>query len=652
MEAFRQFLKSWLGKLLLVLFLSPLALLGVESYFTSRSNPDVLVSVDEQPITQQEFNLAYQPAKDEQLERLGGDASQLDETELKKQVLESMIDKAVLEKQSQKLGLMLTDAQLTQMVRQDPNFQINGEFSQNKFETLLKNNGLDKRGLFARMRNQMAMSQLIQMVSNTGFMTKAEQEALLKLQSEERQVWIHRIDASDFSDQVNVTDKQIQDYFSTHKSKLKTKRTVDLQYISLDKNALTVAAATPAEVTAAYEAHVQSLRANQDSEKRKASHILFTGDNAAQDAQRVLAEIKAGGDFAVLAQQHSKDDESKSRGGQLDFLTKNQKDPDPAISKAVFELKQVGDVSEVVNTPYGSHIIKLDEIKGTAIPSKDTLEKELTNTVTAQKRENQYQDLIKAVNDAAVDGKALGDIAAENNLKLQKVKDFEDNVINAAVLQGHGELNHPDVKKQIFDEYNLQEQTASVGVAANDNMTVWVQSSNYRPVREKTLAEASPAIKALLARQQATALAKTQAEKLASTVNAAKTVAVLGADGADFEDLGKINRQVRLLNNVELTGVFSVVLPAEAAKGKQNAVLAKAILTDSGYTVAAVQAVPLAEQTQIPAQFKKQLAGMLTQLAGDESFKDYLRYLKTQYKIERNQKMIDQAILGKIDDEA
>lgn len=636
MEAFRQFLKGWLGKLLLFIFLAPLALLGIESYFTTRSNPNELASVGEEHISQNVFNTSLQSEKNRLLEHLQGDASLINEDELKNQVLKSLIDKAVLQQHSHELGLSMSDAQISQMIHNDPSFHDEkGEFSQTRFETLLKSNGIDKRGLFARVRNQAALSQLVQSVNGTAFITQKESKRLMDLQNEEREVWRHKIDAESFANEVDVTDKQIQDYFDTHKATFKTKRMVDLRYITLDRRKMALPNVSDDELKAAYDLEIKNLENGNDSEQRKASHILFTGDDAQKQATEVLAKLKAGGDFNTLAKQHSQDSGTKDKGGQLDFAGKGIYDPE--FEKALFALKNKGDLSAVVTSSFGTHIIRLDDIKASQLPTLADMKDKLTSNLQQRKQEDEYQALIAKINNNVVDGQSMADIATAEKLTVLDAKNFEDKVINSAVLQGHGELNHPDVKKQIFDEYNLQEQAPSVGVKVSDNETVWVESSNYRPVRQKTFDESKEEIQTLLAKKAAMSKAKANVETLVNNINATKSLDTIEEkESIEFDNLGAVNRQVPLLSSSERSTVFSTPL-------KTDDIMAVYDEADNGYSVLVIKK---AVEKPLPDAIKKQFNVMLTQILAEQQFSDYLVYTREHADIKKNEEVINKTLKG------
>src|SRR5690606_2932015 len=112
-------------------------------------------------------------------------------------------------------------------------------------------------------------------------------------------------------------------------------------------------------------------------ETRRASHILLSAARDAPAAERekakaaataLLAQLRQAPDsFAELARKSSQDDASAASGGDLGRFERN-KGMDPAIAQAAFGLAKVGDMSEVVESDFGFHIVRLTEIKAAEVP--------------------------------------------------------------------------------------------------------------------------------------------------------------------------------------------------------------------------------------------------------------------------------------------
>lgn len=634
MEALRQFLKGWLGKILLVVFLAPLALLGIESYFSSSSNPDVVATVGKVNIASRELDNTVIQERARIANQLGGNAALIDDDKVKVQVLDSLIDRSLLEQQAEKLGLNMTDGQISAMIQQDPTFQDEkGVFSQKLFDAFLKQRGMNKQRLFSEARSTTALGQLARGIGQSAFFPQQQLDRLIKLQTEQRNVSIHRIPAANYTNQVNVTDTEVSAYYEKHKAELNTKKTIDLDYVVLARDSLAVAAVTADELKKAYDARVQVL--TKDSQ-RKASHILFTGDNAKQQALNVLTEIKAGKDFAAMAKQYSQDSASKDKGGDLGFLSKGQQDPE--FEKALYALQE-GQVSEVVESQYGAHIIRLTEVKSAPAPTLDELKESLIQEVQLSKKEDAYQEAVQRINDEAVDGKSVKDIATDESLKAETVKDFTDSAITPATLAGKVELMHPDVVKKAFDEFAINDQSTSVGIDVEPGKTIWIQSTNYRPVRTQTLAEATKEVKARLVNEAAMKLAEAEAKKIVSQINTTHDLAAASKNlKVEFQSLGDISRQVPILERTEMATAFSVTLDGEN-------VVAKSDKTEEGFSVLAVKKAVKPADISIPDEQKKQIAEQFRSVQGQQQFNDYIEYVKSQFEVQKN----DAVLTGKAD---
>ncbi|MEG0483344.1 MAG: SurA N-terminal domain-containing protein, partial [Acinetobacter sp.] len=130
MESFRTLIRGWFGKVLLVLFLAPFAVVGIEGYFSGGQKEDVAKTVNGQDISKKDLEAQTKAYKDQLLQRLNGDESLLNQSYIQNTVLDNLVARALLIQQADKLGISLSDAQIEQMIAQQPSFQENGKFSQ------------------------------------------------------------------------------------------------------------------------------------------------------------------------------------------------------------------------------------------------------------------------------------------------------------------------------------------------------------------------------------------------------------------------------------------------------------------------------------------------------------------------------------------
>ena len=615
MDKLRDFLKSWPGRILLILCLSPLALLGVESYFGGGVDPNQIAQVGEASVGLSEYQTAVNNRRSELLDQVD-DASLLNEDVLHEQVLKGLIDRTLLEQQAGKLGMTVSDDTINRLLRQEEIFKdAEGNFSNDQFSNFLRQRNMTKDQLFAEFRNQLSLDQLNASIVGTAVYPMQAVSQLIDLQLESRNIWLHRFNWQDYVQQVKLSKGDIQAYYDANKDKLKSAAMVDLAYLQLSPQAIEVNEVSKEDVQQQYEAYKQGLAV---VDERKISQILLTGKDAKARADKIKARLAKGESFAKLAKTES-DDPSGETGGAIGSFNPSVFGNDaPAVEKALEGLS-AGDVSSPVKTSFGYQIFTVTEDNGSKIPSLESMRAELTAKAKEYKRQEMYADKVTAINDLAADGFSIEDIAQQENVPLKRIKDYRKENNTSVLAQ-------PVVIKQAFDEFTIQDQAVTAGIEVG-NGTVWVQPSNYRPTKTLSLTAATPQITKILRQQKATALALQEAKKLAAGI---KTPADIAKQPVKLQALGEVNRQTTQLTEKERGLAFSQQAAA-------NGVVAVASETEMGATLLVGDRIKTEQQSPLSDAQRAQTAAIIRDNLGQDQLQDYLDYLRMVYKVEINE---------------
>lgn len=615
MDKLRDFLKSWPGRILLILCLSPLALLGVESYFGGGVDSNQIAQVGDKSVGLSEYQTAVNNRRTELLDQVD-DASLLNEDVLHEQVLKGLIDRTLLEQQAGKLGMTVSDDTINRLLRQEEIFKdAEGNFSNEQFANFLRQRNMTKNQLFAEFRNQLSLDQLNASIVGTAVYPMQAVSQLIDLQLESRNIWLHRFKWQDYAEQVKLSKGDIQAYYDANKDKLKSAAMVDLAYLQLNPQAIEVNEVAQEDLQQQYEAYKQSLAI---VDERKISQILLTGKDAKARADKIKARLAKGESFAKVAKAES-DDPSGETGGDIGRFNPAVFGNDaPAVEEALAGLS-VGEVSAPVKTSFGYQIFTVTEDNGSKIPSLESMRAELTAKAKEYKRQEMYADKVTAINDLAADGFSIEDIAQQENVPLKRIKDYRKENNQSALAQ-------PAVIKQAFDEFTIQDQAVTAGIEVG-NGTVWVQPSNYRPTKTLSLTAATPRITQILRQQKATALALKEAKKLAATI---KTPADIAKQPVKLQALGEINRQTTQLSEKERGLAFSQQAAA-------NGVVAVASETETGATLLVGDRIKTEQQSPLSDAQRAQTAAIIRDNLGQDQLQDYLDYLRMVYKVEINE---------------
>lgn len=614
MDKLRDFLKSWPGRILLILCLSPLALLGVESYFGGGVDPNQVAQVGEASVGLSEYQTAVNNRRTEILEQVD-DASLLNEDVLHEQVLKGLIDRTLLEQQAGKLGMTVSDDTINRLLREEEIFKdAEGNFSNDQFSNFLRQRGMTKDQLFAEFRNQLSLDQLNASIVGTAVYPMQAVSQLIDLQLESRNIWLHRFNWQDYADQVKLSKGDIQAYYDANKDTLKSAAMVDLAYLQLSPKTIQVNEVTEEDLQQQYEAYKQGLAV---VDERKISQILLMGKDAKTRAAKIKARLDKGESFAALAKTES-DDPSGATGGDIGTFNPSVFGNDAAAVEQALEGLSVGDVTAPIKTSFGYQIFTVTEDNGSKIPSLESMRAELTAKAKEYKRQEIYADKVTAINDLAADGFSIEDIAQQENVTLKRIKDYRKE-------NNKSELSQPAVIKQAFDEFTIQDQAVTAGIEVG-NGTVWVQPSNYRPTKTLSLAAATPKITQILRQEKATALALKEAKKLAAGI---KTPADINKQPVRFQSLGEVNRQTTLLTEKERGLAFS-------QQAANNGVVAIASETEMGATLLVGDRIKTEEQSPLSDVQRAQTAAIIRDNLGQDQLQDYLDYLRLVYKVEIN----------------
>jgi peptidyl-prolyl cis-trans isomerase D len=623
MEAFRTLIRGWLGKVLLVLFLTPLALVGIEGYFAG-GNEEVAVQVNDQEITKAELDNWIKSQRDQYLQGVGGDETLLNNEVIEAQVYDAAIVRALLIQQAEKLGLTLSDEQLGALLRQQQAFQQDGQFSQQLLDNYLANSRSTINQLLTNFRQQTALSLMTQSLISTSLHSAKDTENLIKMISQERTTHLAEIPLANFAQDFVASNAAMKTYYDKNISDYNRPANLDVQYVVLDKSEFeNRAEVTEQDLQQTYQAYSANLAKDAD---REISHILITTDNrsdeeAAKLAQKIQAELKSGETFEALVQKYSEDPVSKESNGQVEGYTVGAFGD--AFDQAVLALKQNGQTSAPIKTEFGYHIIRLDQLSGVTVPAFASVRDELMSDAKAKKVENMYQDAIGQANETALETDSLEAIAEEYKVSIQAARNVQAN--NNDII-----LSDAQVKQKLFSEQIAEgDRNVSTATSTADGKTVWFKVSDYRVERPLTLEEAKADIQAKLKRAEQVKQAEASVKQLLADFKSKPASEALASSDVSFTDLGPVPRFSGLLPEDLEKVAYSVPVPT-----KDGFWSAKTANVGDFLFVVAVSDVGQNPAFNLTDEQKAQVVNRFDP-RGQNELNDYIEYLRSQAKIEQ-----------------
>ena len=618
MESFRQMVKGWLGITMLALLAVPLVLVGMESYFSGGGRNLVAAEVNGDEIAQPALERAVQSQAQQIQARLGANArlSEEDQKQLRKQVLNNLIQRQLLLQSGQKAGYRVTDEQIHKLIRETPAFQEAGRFSPQRYASVLSQIGESPASFPERARQEVIVAQRMAGWLQSSFVTQPELERLLTLDRQTRDVSYVLFTANEYMAKVNVSDADIQAAYDSESRLFQQPEQVAIEFIRLSSadfaNEVSI---TDEDIEARYALRVQALSAN---EQRRAAHILIADGNDAANkakAESLLKEIEAGASFEELAKANSQDPGSAPNGGDLGFAARGMFEPD--FESALFALNDPGQLSPVVKTPFGYHIIKLLEVTQAEVPSLASIRDEVAAEARAHKAEELYIDAIERLDAIAYESSDLSELAREANVSVQTIMAFSRQ-------GGEGIAADPRVVDVAFSDDLVRDKKNSSVVSMSDGSSVWLRVTQHTPTQKRPLAQVRDVIRAKLANEQALALAKADAEAVFAKAKDLGLNAAAPAMRPAQQRLA-LTRQSQLVEPDLLQALFRAPKPVDDKRRPMLAVLSDSVVV-AEVSAGSAAATPDADEQSM-------MRSMLAENSGQQELQDVLKLMRAKAKV-------------------
>ncbi len=367
LQAINDRIKGWLGAMVIVLITIPFAFWGIESYLGGGKEFAAIIDGEEIPVFQFENAYANQLAK---LNKQYGENLPLSNNQIKSQVMDQMINTRVLEDNSYASGYRISDAGLKKGVTAI--FTREGRFDRDYFENFLAYNGMTVNQYEYTLRNEMRILQKQNGLVSSSIMTDEEARQLAALEQQTREISLIRYKLNVNSPDIKITEEDIDTHYQSNAAQYMTPERVSVEYVELTSDNLAEdIELDESRVQAMYDEYKQSVLKN---EERKARHILLqtgesddkTKDVVLKRIQELQQRLQDGASFEDLAREYSEDPGSAKQGGDLDWVSAGQMVK--PFEDALFNLNK-GEISDVVETRFGLHLIKLDDMRSGEIKS-------------------------------------------------------------------------------------------------------------------------------------------------------------------------------------------------------------------------------------------------------------------------------------------
>ena len=608
--------------LILLLILPSFVVFGIQGYssFSDGGNQTV-AKVAGHAITQAEWDARHQ----EQVARVRSqmpnvDAKLLDSPEARSQTLDSLVRERVLLTAVDKLHLAVSNERMQRLFVSDPQFAMlrNADNTINK--DLLSAQGMSLQMFEARLRQDLAVQQVQGGITGTVLEAKAPGGQAIDAWLQRREIHLARFDASDFATKVNPSDSEIEAYYKSHEADFRAPEQATIDYVVLDLAVLKKSIAVPEDDLRKY--YTENASRYTTAEERRARHILIKADKdapadvkqkAKARAEALLAEARKNpAGFAELATKNSDDTGSAAQGGDLDFFGRGAMVK--PFEDAVFAMKP-GEISNVVESDFGYHIIQLEAVRGGDKKPFDAVRAGIEDEVRQQLATQRWAEAAEQFTNTVYEqSDSLQPVI--DKLKLEK---RSATVQRSPAPGATGALASAKLLDAVFGSDAVKNKRNTDAVEVGTNQLAAARVAQHQPARTLPLAEVRGAVRQRLVVSQAEALARKEGEA---------RLAQLKADPASGSLTGPVVVSRARPENLPRTALEGVL----AANADKLPAVVGVALPGQGYIVARIDRV-------LPSDLKPEeiqpLQAQVGQAWARAEAEAYYMALSSRYKVEK-----------------
>jgi peptidyl-prolyl cis-trans isomerase D len=538
---------------------------------------------------------------------------------LRDSALKGLIDRKLLLQGAQDSKFAFSEAALDQVILQTPEFQVDGKFSAERFDQVIRQLGYSRMQFRQMLAQEMLIGQLRAGLAGSGFVTDAQVLAFARLEKQTRDFATLNIQAD--SSTVKLTDDEVKAYYDKHAKEFMTPDQVVIDYLELKKASFFDQVSVKDEdLQAAYQKEIANL-----SEQRRAAHILIevndkvTEDQAKAKIEEIQARLAKGESFEALAKEFSQDPGSANSGGDLGYAGPGVYDPE--FEKALYALSK-DQVSAPVRTDFGFHLIKLLGVEAPEVPTFASLKDKLVRELKTQQVEQRFVEATKQLEDASFEASDLAQPAQDLKLTVHTSAPFGRE-------GGEGIAANRAVVSAAFSPEVLDEGANSTAIELDPETVVVLRAKEHRKPEQMPLESVDGAIRAQLAKEHASAAAKTRAEELIAGLRDGKTALDQPVDGQKWKVIEAATRSQEGIDPAVLQALFRMPKP----ESKDKPTFSSVTLPDGSLVIVRLNGVneAAAPSDEEKAQYRRYLASRV----GQQDFAAYRKQLESEADIER-----------------
>jgi len=520
--------RRWMQFILLLLIVPSFVFVGVQGYSSFVAGDAEVAEVGGEAISRQEFDAAYRGQIEQYRSMLGAnfDPAVVDTPAMRRQLIEQLIDRRVLQRAAVDGSFMVSDETLRRTIAAIPAVQEDGQFSPERYRQALAAQGMTPVVFEQGLRRDLAVARVLEPVGNSAYLPAKVGDAVQAALSQQRTVSLRTFPAADYRAQAQVSDADVKAWYDANQDALRVPQQVAAEYVVLDEAAASQGAqVSDADVAGYYE---QNKARFGQPERRRASHILITapaGDDKARAEARAKAEDlarQAAADpagFADLARKNSQDSGSAANGGDLGWVSRGML-VEP-VEKAIYSLAQ-GAVSGVVESPYGFHVIEVTQVEPEKLRPLAEVREDIVAEIRKQQAAARFSDMASRLTDLVYDQRdSLQPVVDALGLALRRAGGIgRDGLLDAAQAGPDAAAASPDaamlgdarVRQALFSPEVLNDKLNSGVIELDPGTMVALRVAAVQPAHVPPLDQVAATIRERLAGERAAEAARKAGE--------------------------------------------------------------------------------------------------------------------------------------------
>ena len=616
----RERAQGWVAWFIVGLITIPFALWGVNSYITGPSDI-VVASVNGEPIKQAEFQRSLKQYRERMREMMGDDfePSLFDNEITKQNVLNGLIEQKLLFSTNKSLGQYVSDGYINMAIQQTKAFQVEGKFDTERYKMLLARAGFSPTSYENQLRTDLMIKELGNSIKKTATTTKYDVDNLLRIEKQKREIAYGVIDASPIAAGIVISEEEAEAFYKKQKSQYTTPERVSIDYIELSVEGL--ASTLDVSETVMEQFYTDNKGQFMSPEQRQASHILIEGDS--KEAIKILTAVEyrlsQGEDFSSVAKELSQDPGSAQEGGDLGSFQRGIMEP--AFENAVFSLDNVNDVSSIIKTDSGHHLVKLTGIVNSVGKDFSAVRKEIENNIRGQEAEQLFFEQAEKLAELSYENPDSLVLASEElALKIKTSKLFTRE-------GGEGITADKNVVNIAFTDEVLLEGLNSTVIELTDSHMVVLHRNEHVLSGQLPFDVVSDDIKLKLKAQSAKNKATEVGEKLLEKVEDGTDVKSLFSK-YEWHETVLIERSENTIDREILDEVYGMEKPNE------NSIYHGFTDRNGNYVLIRLTAVIEGGLDDASKEDRDGLSSYLVQHYGDSELRAFIESLKAESDIE------------------